>query len=217
MGDAPGSFLLNQVDQLLSSIPQFLEQPQGPEKLLSVAVACHKRMLAGRPETASRLGTRNRHHPRALMRLAPLLGLLALALPLLTCSAAAAAMVISVGDGDTLRVLHGGRKLAISVAFIDAPEMMAQAPHRQQGRKALKALLPDGSRVTLKTLTKDRYRRNVDEVLALNGPNARLAGVNKPQSKRLTLGKHGQTNGLIAPPSAEVQGQKGSCSSHWRE
>mgnify|MGYP001807244213 CR=1 FL=1 len=85
------------------------------------------------------------------MRFAPLLSLqgLALALPLLIPLAAAAATVISVGDGDTLRVLDRGQRLTIRVACIDAPEM-AQAPYGQPAREALQALLPVGSTVTLK-------------------------------------------------------------------
>ncbi len=53
----------------------------------------------------------------------------------------------------------------------------------------------------LKTQTKDRYGRTIDGVFAPKGPNARLAEVNKPQSKRLNRGKRGHTVRL--PPSAE--------------
>ncbi|MCP9934810.1 thermonuclease family protein [Cyanobium sp. Candia 9D4] len=86
---------------------------------------------------------------------------------------AMAATVISVGDGDTLRVEEAGRKLTIRVACIDAPEM-AQAPYEQQARQALQALLPIGSTVTLKVQTRDRYGRTVAEVFAPNGANAGL-------------------------------------------
>ena len=65
---------------------------------------------------------------------------------------AMAATVVSVGDGDTLRVEDGGKKFTIRVACIDAPEM-AQAPYGQQAREALQALLPVGSTVTLKVQT----------------------------------------------------------------
>jgi endonuclease YncB( thermonuclease family) len=56
---------------------------------------------------------------------------------------AIAARVVSVGDGDTLRVEDGGKKITIRVACIDAPEM-AQAPYGQKAREALQALLPIG-------------------------------------------------------------------------
>ncbi|WP_094585151.1 thermonuclease family protein [Synechococcus sp. BO 8801] len=105
------------------------------------------------------------------MRLTPLLGFLFL--PLLTPLAALAATVISVGDGDTLRVEEAGRKLTIRVACIDAPEM-AQAPYGQQARAALQQMLPVGSSVTLKTQTKDRYGRTVSEVFTADGRNAGL-------------------------------------------
>ena len=96
-----------------------------------------------------------------------------LTLPLLTPLAAAAATVISVGDGDTLRVEDRGRKVTIRVACIDAPEM-AQAPYGQQARQALQELLPVGSTVTLKVQTQDRYGRTVAEVFAQNGANVGL-------------------------------------------
>jgi micrococcal nuclease len=97
-----------------------------------------------------------------------------LALQLLSTLAAAAATVISVGDGDTLRVDDAGRKVTIRVACIDAPEM-AQVPYGQQARQALQDLLPVGSTVTLKTQTKDRHGRTVAEVFTQSGANAGLA------------------------------------------
>jgi endonuclease YncB( thermonuclease family) len=72
-----------------------------------------------------------------------------LTLPLLSPLAAAAATVVSVGDGDTLRVMDGGRNVTIRVACIDAPET-AQAPYGQRARQALQEMLPVGSTVTLK-------------------------------------------------------------------
>ena len=98
---------------------------------------------------------------------------LALALPLLTPLAAAAATVISVGDGDTLRVLDRGQRLTIRVACIDAPEM-PQTPYGQQARDVLQSLLPVGSTITLKAQTTDRYGRTVAEVFTQNGANVGL-------------------------------------------
>lgn len=85
---------------------------------------------------------------------------LALAFSLVIPLAAAAATVISVGDGDTLRVLDRGQRLTFRVACIDAPEM-AQAPYGQLARQALQSLLHVGSTVMLKAKTKDRYGRTV--------------------------------------------------------
>jgi micrococcal nuclease len=93
---------------------------------------------------------------------------------LLLALPASAATVLSIGDGDTLRVMDGGKKLTIRVACIDAPER-AQAPFGQQARQALQVLLPVGSTVTLKAQTKDRYGRTVAEVFTENGNNAGLA------------------------------------------
>ena len=109
------------------------------------------------------------------MRFAPVICFqgLALALPLLTPLAAAAATVISVGDCDTLRVLDRGQRLTIRVACIDAPEM-AQAPYGQQAREALQQMLPIGSTVMLKAQTIDRYGRTVAEIFTADGRNAGL-------------------------------------------
>ena len=48
-----------------------------------------------------------------------------------------AATVLSIGDGDTLRVDDRGKRLTIRLACIDAPEM-AQGSYGEQ----LRALLP---------------------------------------------------------------------------
>lgn len=72
-----------------------------------------------------------------------------LLLPVLYPFAASTATIISLGDGDTLRVADRGKNLTIRVACIDAPET-AQAPYGQQARQALQALLPIGCTVTLK-------------------------------------------------------------------
>jgi endonuclease YncB( thermonuclease family) len=101
-----------------------------------------------------------------------------LALQLLTPLAAGAATVISVGDGDTLRVADRGKNITVRVACIDAPEM-AQAPYGQQARQALQELVPVGSTVTLKAQTRDRYGRTVAEVFTQNGTNAGLALVQR--------------------------------------
>ena len=74
-----------------------------------------------------------------------------------------AATVLSIGDGDTLRVQDRGRTITVRLACIDAPEM-AQSPWGQQARQQLQALAPIGSTVALRSKATDRYGRQVAEV-----------------------------------------------------
>ena len=104
----------------------------------------------------------------------PLLALILLAGP------ATAATVLSVGDGDTIRVSDGPQRLTIRLACIDAPET-AQAPYGAQSREHLQQLLPVGSAVTPKIETKDRYGRTVAEVFR-NGRSVNLAMVQSGQA-----------------------------------
>jgi endonuclease YncB( thermonuclease family) len=57
--------------------------------------------------------------------------------------------VLSIGDGDTIRVLQGQQLLMIRLAYIDAPEM-GQAPDGAKARSYLQSRLRLGSSVTLK-------------------------------------------------------------------
>ena len=72
-----------------------------------------------------------------------------LALLLLQAGHATAATVLSVGDGDTLRVVDGGKRLTIRLACIDAPET-AQRPYGAASPQRLQELAPVGSVVTLR-------------------------------------------------------------------
>jgi len=74
------------------------------------------------------------------------------------------ARVLSVGDGDTIRVNALGQHITIRLACIDAPEM-AQAPFGQRARDQLRSMLPAGSSVLLFVQTKDRYGRSVAEIM----------------------------------------------------
>lgn len=104
-----------------------------------------------------------------MIRFAPLALLLLLAGP------ATAATVLSVGDGDTMRVVEGGKRLTIRMACIDAPET-AQRPYGAASRQRLQALAPVGSAVTLRPQTIDKYGRTVAEVFR-DGQNVNLAMV----------------------------------------
>ena len=75
------------------------------------------------------------------------------------------ATVLSVGDGDTLRVQAGGRSITIRLACIDAPET-AQSPWGQQSSAYLMQRLPRGREVTIQPHTTDRYGRTVAEVIS---------------------------------------------------
>jgi micrococcal nuclease len=127
-----------------------------------------ERLFSGLPVAVS--GAEDGKPSAHVMRLPALIASVGLALAPLS---AMAATVISVGDGDTLRVEDGGRKITIRVFCIHAPEM-AQAPYGQQARQALQELLPVGSTVTLKAQTTDRYGRTIAEVFAQNDTNAGL-------------------------------------------
>jgi endonuclease YncB( thermonuclease family) len=94
----------------------------------------------------------------------------ALLLVMATAPAAVAApedhaTVISLGDGDTIRVQQGTQRIMIRLTWIDAPEM-AQRPYGPQAREYLQQRLPIGRPVTLKVQTTDRYYRTVAEVFS---------------------------------------------------
>jgi endonuclease YncB( thermonuclease family) len=73
------------------------------------------------------------------------------------------ASVLSIGDGDTMRVREGNRTLNVRLACIDAPES-SQAPFGNQARQQLQALAPVGSSVELQIKATDRYGRSVAEL-----------------------------------------------------
>ena len=92
----------------------------------------------------------------------------ALLLALCITTSANAATVVSVGDGDTIRVSEGSRRLTIRLACIDAPET-SQRPWGARSTAFLKQLTPVGSVVTLRVQTTDRYGRTVAELLNHRG------------------------------------------------
>jgi len=91
-----------------------------------------------------------------------LLVLLTLAAPWSVAAQPRQATVLSIGDGDTLRVRQGGRAITVRLACIDAPEM-AQRPHGLQARDYLQQRLPIGQQVRLDVKTTDRYGRTRGE------------------------------------------------------
>ncbi len=89
-------------------------------------------------------------------------------------------MVISVGDGDTLRVVEGGQKVTIRLACIDAPET-AQVPYGMASRRLLQELAPIGAKVQLDIKDMDRYGRTVADILR-NGQSINLRMVRAGQA-----------------------------------
>ena len=76
--------------------------------------------------------------------------------------------MLSIGDGDTVRVLDGKDRVTVRLACIDAPEM-SQQPYGIRSRQFLQDLLPIGSDVTVQIQTKDRYGRTVAELINNHG------------------------------------------------
>lgn len=75
------------------------------------------------------------------------------------------ARVVSISDGDTIRVQQGQQRLTIRLAYIDAPEM-AQRPHNPQAREYLQLRFPISLKMMLMVQTTDRYGRTVAEVVS---------------------------------------------------
>jgi len=92
----------------------------------------------------------------------------AFALGFLAPVAAAEFKVLSVGDGDTIRLTtpSGTSKTTVRLACIDAPETSQVLG--MDARQALQAELPIGTEVGLRPKVTDRYGRTVAEVLRGN-------------------------------------------------
>ena len=74
-------------------------------------------------------------------------------------------MVLSIGDGDTIRVRQASKAMTVRLGCIDAPET-AQGTYGQQARSHLQQRLPVGREIRLEVKTTDRYGRSVAEVIA---------------------------------------------------
>ena len=103
------------------------------------------------------------HAPIALITSLAVLAALACFTPAIA-QADFRARVVSIGDGDTIRVRHGAKLETIRLACIDAPEM-AQVPYGDQARRYLQTRLRLEQEVTIHPLNTDRYGRTVAEVI----------------------------------------------------
>jgi micrococcal nuclease len=75
--------------------------------------------------------------------------------------------VVSVGDGDTLRVRQGEKTITLRLGCIDAPES-TQTPWGQESTNRLKQILPAGQAVQVREIERDRYGRTVAELFLGN-------------------------------------------------
>ncbi len=105
--------------------------------------------------------------------------LAALAWPSEVVAQGVKATVLSIGDGDTIRVRQAGKALTVRLACIDAPET-AQTPYGLKARTYLQQRLPIGREVSLNIKTTDRFGRSVAEVFS--GVNINLALVEDGQA-----------------------------------
>ncbi len=71
--------------------------------------------------------------------------------------------VVSVGDGDILRVRDFGKIVTVRLGCVDAPEMKQQ-PWGEQSAARLKQILPPGTAVRVRQIDLDRYGRTVAEL-----------------------------------------------------
>ena len=99
--------------------------------------------------------------------------LAALAWPGCVIAQGVKATVLSIGDGDTIRVRQAGKTLTVRLACIDAPES-AQTPYGLKSRQYLQQRLPIGREVSLNIKTTDRYGRSVAEVISESNINLAL-------------------------------------------
>jgi hypothetical protein len=79
-----------------------------------------------------------------------ILALLLTSTPVVAIAQTLTGRVVSVGDGDTLRVTTGGKTVTVRLACVDAPET-AQAPFGKAATDRLRQLLPPSQQITLVT------------------------------------------------------------------
>lgn len=71
-------------------------------------------------------------------------------------------VVVSTGDGDTLRINRSGQTVTIRLACIDSPE--SSQPGGSEAAARLSTLLPPGQSVYVRPVNIDRYGREVAEI-----------------------------------------------------
>ena len=114
--------------------------------------------------------------------------------------------LVSVGDGDTVRVIAGqGVKITIRLACIDAPEK-SQGASGEFATKTLKELII-GKSILLKPKAKDQYGRTVAEIYSENkNINLQMIEMGAAYAYRKYLKQCDQSNYLNAEAHARRKG-----------
>ncbi|MBD2452376.1 thermonuclease family protein [Nostoc sp. FACHB-152] len=117
--------------------------------------------------------------------------------------------VVSVGDGDTLRVRNQkGQPVTIRLGCIDAPELK-QNPWGQQSKARLQQLLPVGQSVQVRQIERDKYERLVAEIF-VNNRSVNLTMVQEGQAVvyRQYLQGCNSTKGQFLQAEADAKSKK---------
>ena len=117
------------------------------------------------------------------------------------------ATVVSVGDGDTMRINYQGQTITVRMACIDAPET-AQTPWGPAATERLRQLTPRDSTIQFREADTDRYGRTVAEVYA-GGQNVNLQMVQEGYAVVYTqfLRSCPETSSTLQVAEAEAQQQ----------
>ncbi|WP_313898236.1 thermonuclease family protein [Nodosilinea sp. LEGE 07298] len=116
--------------------------------------------------------------------------------------------VVSVGDGDTLRMDYQGQSVTVRFACIDAPET-SQTPWGPAATERLRQLIPRGSTIQFREADTDRYGRMVAEVY-VGGQNMNLQMVREGHAVVYTqfLRSCPETEDLLLEAEAQASQQR---------
>lgn len=94
-------------------------------------------------------------------------------------NAQVSAVIVSTGDGDTLRISQSNKTITVRLGCLDAPEL--NQPGGVDSATRLRQLLPRGQAVQMRRIEVDRYGRVVAE-LYVNGRSLNLQLVQEGQA-----------------------------------
>lgn len=117
--------------------------------------------------------------------------------------------VVSIGDGDTLRVRNQqGQAVTIRLGCVDAPELK-QNPWGQKSKARLQQLLPVGQAVQVRSIERDKYKRLVAEIFVNNrSVNLRMVQEGQAVVYRQYLKGCDRTKDQFLQAEADAKSQK---------